>query len=58
MNIPNDPAILLSYLNTKLRDEYSSLDELCSSLCISKEDIEKKLMTIGYVYSEETNSFK
>ncbi len=58
MNIPNNPAILLSYINTKLRDEFSSLDELCKSLCISKSDIEKKLASIGYVYSEETNSFK
>ncbi len=58
MSIPNNPAILLSYINTKLRDEFSSLDELCKSLCISKSDIEKKLASIGYVYSEETNSFK
>ncbi len=58
MSIPNDPAILLSYINTKLRDEFSSLDELCKSLCISKSDIERKLASIGYVYSEETNSFK
>ena len=42
----------------QLRDEFSSLDELCKSLCISKSDIEKKLASIGYVYSEETNSFK
>ncbi|MBO5104112.1 MAG: DUF4250 domain-containing protein, partial [Ruminococcus sp.] len=36
MNIPSDPAILLSYINTMLRDEYNSLDELCKSLCISQ----------------------
>lgn len=58
MNIPNDPVILLSYINTKLRDEFSSLDELCKSLCISKDEIEHKLSIIGYVYSDETNSFK
>ncbi len=58
MKLPEDPVILLSYVNTKLRDEYPSLEELCSSLCVSKEEIEKKLVTIGYAYSEETNSFK
>lgn len=58
MKLPEDPVILLSYVNTKLRDEFSSLDELCGSLCVSKEEIEKKLVTIGYAYSEETNSFK
>ena len=30
--LPQDPIILLSYVNTKLRDEYSSLDELCAAL--------------------------
>lgn len=58
MNIPNDPVILLSYINTKLRDDFSTLDELCKSLCISKDELEHKLVLIGYVYDEETNSFK
>ncbi len=58
MNIPKDPAILLSYINTKLRDEFPNLDELCRSLCISREETEKKLSMIGYVYDEKTNSFK
>lgn len=58
MNIPNDPVILLSYVNTKLRDEYPNLEELCRSLCISREELEKKLLLIGYSYCEETNSFK
>ncbi len=57
MNIPNDPAILLSYINTKLRDEFPTLDELCKSLCVRREDIEKKLALIGYVYDENKNSF-
>ncbi len=58
MNIPNDPAILLSYINTKLRDEYPSLDELCSSLCIEKADVERRLALIGYSYDPEKNKFK
>lgn len=58
MNIPNDPAILLSYINTKLRDEFSDLDELCGSLCISRDELERKLSLIGYVYDSKTNSFR
>ncbi|MBO5382934.1 MAG: DUF4250 domain-containing protein [Ruminococcus sp.] len=57
MNIPNDPAILLSYINTLLRDEYASLDELCKSLCIQNEQIENKLAAIGYVYNSNLNRF-
>lgn len=58
MNIPNDPAILLSYINTMLRDKYSSLDDLCKSLDISREDLETKLSSIGYEYNQEHNCFK
>ncbi len=58
MNIPKDPAILLSYVNTMLRDEYSSLDELCRSLDIQQEELEKKLASIGYTYNPEHNRFK
>ena len=58
MNIPNDPAILLSYINTKLRDEYPSLEELCKSLCIDCTDIQDKLSSLGYTYDPEKNRFK
>ncbi len=58
MAIPNDPAILFSYINTKLRDEFSSLDDLCRSLDISQEEIVKKLASIGCVYDVNTNRFK
>ena len=57
MNIPNDPAILLSYINTMLRDSYSSLEELCKSLCVSQEEIEEKLSSIGYNYNKKQNRF-
>ena len=58
MSLPNDPVILLSYINTLLRDEYSTFEELCKSLCVSAEDIASKLSGIGYVYDENTNSFR
>ena len=38
-----DPNILLSVINTKLRDFYSSLDDLCDDLDYSKEEVEKRL---------------
>ncbi len=57
MNIPNDPVILLSYINTQLRDFYSSLNELCKSLNVKQEDIESKLSTINYKYDDKINQF-
>lgn len=53
-----DPVILLSMINMKLRDQYSSLDLLCSDLELDKEDIVNKLENIGYIYNEEENQFK
>ena len=38
-SLPKDPMVLLSFINTKLRDDYPSLDELCSSLCVNADDI-------------------
>jgi hypothetical protein len=58
MNLPNDPVILLSYINTKLRDEFPSLDELCRSLCVPDSDICRKLASIGYSYDPERNCFR
>lgn len=57
MSIPNDPVILLSYINTQLRDNYSSLDELCRSLDCDGREISTKLSAIGYEYSSEQNRF-
>ena len=58
MSLPNDPMILLSYINTLLRDEYATFEELCKSLCTSEEDIRSKLNRIGYVYDPKSNSFR
>ncbi|MCQ2528391.1 MAG: DUF4250 domain-containing protein [Saccharofermentans sp.] len=58
MYLPKDPAMLLSVINTQLRDNYSSLDDLCDSCDVSKEDIESALSGIGYEYNPEQNQFK
>ena len=48
--IPNDPVMLLSYVNTQLRDYYSSLDALCEDKGIGKEELVEKMKSIEYVY--------
>lgn len=49
--------MLLSFVNTKLRDEYASLDELCEDMNLSREEIENRLNALGASYSEEQNRF-
>lgn len=57
MPIPTDPAILLSYINTQLRDNYPSLDELSKSLSVDEKEIKSKLSSIGYEYNADLNRF-
>lgn len=55
--MPKDPVILLSYINTQLRDFYPSLEELCQAMDADKEELSKKLKGIGYEYRRENNQF-
>ena len=55
--IPQDPIILLSYINTQLRDNYSSLEELCASLSLDQQELTEKLEAINYVYEPSLNKF-
>lgn len=57
MDIPKDPIILLSYINTQLRDHYTSLDDLCKSLNIEKSEITDKLAGADYHYDDKQNQF-
>lgn len=57
MELPEDANILLSYVNLKLRDFYSSLDALCDDMDVSRVEIEEKLSAIGYHYQEAKNQF-
>lgn len=56
-NLPNDPMLLLSVVNTKLRDFYKDLDELCLDMMIDKEALIAKLTDIDYEYDAERNQF-
>lgn len=58
MSLPQDPFMLLSYINTQLRDNYESLDELCASLDIDKDELIAKLSSAGFDYMEAIKQFK
>ena len=55
--IPNDPVILLSFLNTRLRDQYDSLSALCDDLDQDETAITQKIAAIGYTYDSDRNQF-
>ena len=57
MQLPKDPIILLSYINTQLRDNYANLREFCAANNCLPEDIIRTLEVIDYHYDETTNQF-
>lgn len=56
--LPQDPDILLSYVNAKLRDEFAGLDALCEELDADMAELTGKLSTAGYAYDAAANQFK
>ncbi|MDE6265834.1 MAG: DUF4250 domain-containing protein [Muribaculaceae bacterium] len=56
-NLPKDPFMLFSYVNTMLRDRYQSLEELCDDLDINQEELMEKLKKAGFLYNPVTNQF-
>ena len=57
-SLPKDPVILLSYINTLLRDEYTSLSSLCEDRQVDEEELQKTLSSIGYEYDSTLNRFR
>lgn len=55
--IPKDPIMLLSYVNTMLRDKYSSVTELCKACGVEENEIRETLKTVDYEYDEKVNQF-
>lgn len=57
MTIPEDPFMLYSFINMKLRDYYPSLDVLCEDMNLDKDDLIEKLQKEGFEYNSENNKF-
>lgn len=56
-NLPQDPIILLSYVNTQLRDHYATLEKFCAAMGADQAELEKKLRAVDYEYDPEQNAF-
>ena len=57
MSLPNDPMMLFSFINMKLRVNFSSLDDLCEDMQVNKKSHLTKLKDAGFEYSPEHNKF-
>ncbi len=56
--LPQDPVMLVSFLNLKLRDQYSNLTDLCDDMDVDREEILNKLSKAGFQYDTDLNQFK
>lgn len=56
--LPQDPFMLLSFVNMKLRDEFKNLDELCSALDLDRNSLIEKLSSAGFEYNPVINQFR
>lgn len=56
--LPKDPMLLVSVLNTKLRDYYNNFEELCAVLDVNKQELLERLSAIDYEYDEQSNQFR
>ena len=56
--LPKDPFMLLSVVNTRLRDEFDSLDALCAALDLDRAELEEKLASLGFAYDPARNAFR
>lgn len=56
-NLPKDPMMLLSFVNTRLRDDGITLDGFAAQFAADRKEIEEKLDKIGYIYNNELNRF-
>ena len=57
MALPKDPIMLMSFVNTQLRDNYDSLEAFCSNYLVDAGEIKDKLAAAGFVYDEGQNRF-
>lgn len=56
--IPKDPAMLVSWLNMRMRDSGDSLDEVCAVNCIDMEETVDMLREAGFVYDAQNGRFR
>ena len=54
-NLPQDPVMLMSFVNQKLRDNYPSLDKMCEDMDVDKDELLNRLKSGGYEYNEQQN---
>ncbi len=56
--LPEDPIMLMSMMNMKLRDTGKKPEELCEDMDISLSKVSEKLRLAGFEYNAVINQFR
>ncbi len=57
MDLDMDVNMLLSVVNTKLRNHYESVEDLCKTENIDENELREKLKKAGFTYNAARNQF-
>lgn len=55
--MPQDPMVLMGFINMKLRDFYPDLDALCEDMQVDRSELEQRLAEVGFEYNPTANKF-
>ena len=56
--LPKDPAMLMSFVNMKLRDEYRTLEDFCAVYALKEADLKARLEAAGFDWMPDIRQFR
>jgi len=55
--LPKDPHLLVSLINTKLRNEFDSLDDLYAHYHLDEKEFMNTMLLNGFHYNSDSHQF-
>ena len=56
--LPKDPAMLVSFINMKLRDEYRTLEDFCAVYGLNESELKSQLEAEGFDWMPGCRQFR
>ncbi len=56
--VPKDPAMLMSFVNMKMRDEFRTLEDLCAYYGLKETELKSELEAAGFDWMPDIRQFR
>lgn len=56
--LPKDPAMLMSFINMKMRDEYRTLEDFCAVYGLDETELKASMEAEGYDWMPDIRQFR